>query len=314
MPSLLTLACLFLTAGFSTCGKKKQEKSITPAPHKAELQLAYSSKLAEAGRRRSKDGWLGTSECDAMLFTGKYSCAVGASNGLTITAAEYPSEPGRFNRRPAPFCEAGAGSKTSWSRDMGMGLMAYAWCNKDLAVLQRHASYGEAHQWKMGEPLDDGRVVYTPSVIGHLYQLIYTLGGQDNANRVWPSIYSSGLTDFQAHLQMVDIWLRAEMAQRQIDLTGTAPQQEGHSNERNSLALAVSGQMFDRIKEHAEREPNCPFYQYMKGLYDTGELNTTVDLLLGDAWECSYYHESDRASDVHLAEWLFAASLTLKKL
>jgi hypothetical protein len=306
MQAFLLFTCLiFLT----NCGKEKREKDVAPSPRKAELQTKYDTLLAESKAKRSKDGWLDTDTCDSMLFTGKYSCAAGAAEGLSIVAAEYPSQPGRFNRRPAPFCEADAGSKTSWSRDMGMGLLAYGWCNKDLAVLERHASYGVSKQWKMGEPLDDGRVVYTPSVIGHLYQTIYSLGGKDNANRVWPSVYASGLDDYQAHLQMIDVWLRGEMAQHQND-ADAMPKKEVNP----ALSLSVSATMFDRIKEHSDREPKCPFYQYMRGIYDTGTLEPAVELLLGDEWTCQYFRGSDRSNDLYLAEWLFAADRVLRKL
>lgn len=294
MAALLILLCVL--AGATNCSKKKEEKSISASPRKAELQAVFTEKLAQSKLERSKDGWLGTADCDAILWTGKYSCA---ADGVNITTAEYPDQPGRFNRRPAPFCEVDQGSKTSWSRDMGMGLFTYAWCNKNLAVLERHASYGTSKQWKMGEPLDDGRVVYTPSVIGHLYQVIFTLGGEDNANRVWPSIYSEGLTDFQAHLQVMDIWLRGELANK----TTLADSSD-----------AISSIMFDRIKEHVGREPMCPMFNLLNGVYNSGELNTTIDLLLGTTWTCTYLHTDERTSHVFLTEWLFVASQVLKKI
>lgn len=307
MAALLILICLM--AGATTCGKKKDEQPIISSPKKAELYELYLKKITEAEARRSKDGWLGTAECDAMLWTGKYSCA---AKDVNILPAEYPEQPGRFNRRPAPFfCEVNAGSATSWSRDMGMGLITYAFCNDNLAVLQRHASYGVSKQWKMGEPLDDGRVVYTPSVIGHLYQAIYTLGGADNANRVWPSIYSQGLEGFQAHLQMIDIWLKNEISQRQIDLGLNAGTEQEN---KKGVQLSISAIMYDRIKEHSTREPLCPFYQYMRGLYDSGQMTETIDLLMGDEWNCTYLHTDDRASEVFLAEWLFVANRVLRKI
>lgn len=293
MQALFLLLCLMV--GTAKCSKK-HEKAIGPSPRKAELQALFTEKLAESKLGRSKDGWLATDHCDAMLWTGKYSCA---ADGVNILAAEYPLQPGRFNRRPAPFCEVDAGSKTSWSRDMGMGLFTHALCNKDLAALERHASYGTSKQWKMGEPLDDGRVVYTPSVIGHLYQLIFTLGGEDNANRVWPSIYSEGLTDYEAHLQMMDIWLRGELANK----TTLADSSD-----------AISSIMFDRIKEHVAREPTCPMFTMLNGVYNSGELNTTIDLLLDTTWTCTYLHTDDRTSQVFLAEWLFVASQVIKKI
>ena len=292
-PSLFLL-CIFL--GFSSCSDDKSQKEISPFSKKQTLENLYGAKLEQAKERATKDGWLAVQECDAMLWTGKYSCAAGSS--VVIEAAEYSDQPGRFNRRPTPFCEDGKGSQTSWSRDMGMGLMVYAWCNKDLKALERHAAYGKEHYWKMGEPLNDGRVVYTPSVIGELYQVIFALGGENSASKVWPGLYPSGQTDYQAHLQMLDIWLRGEVTKK----TGEAP------------LLDISSTMYDRVKEHADREPKCPFFQFMLGVYDTGSLQTTADLLLGDEYKCDYYHTDDRNSDEYLAEWLFAAKLTLSKL
>lgn len=294
-----TLCLFFLFLGSLTaCGKVHKEKDLSPTEKKAQLEQMFHVQLALAQERATADGWLDTDQCDAMLFSGKYACALVGSDKypmINIIAAEYPDQPGRFNRRPQPFCEAGAGSKTSWSRDMGKGLMAYAWCAKDLPVLERHAKYGVDNFWKMGEPTADGRVVYTPGMIGQLYELIYALGGEDNANRVWPNVYAEGLDDYEAHLQMIDIWLRGEVTRKPYDLT-----------------LDISQTMYQRVKEHSAKQPNCPFYQYMLALYETGKLERTVDLLLSTEYNCDYYHTDDRNSDVFLAEWLFAASQVLK--
>lgn len=294
MDGLPLLLCVLFTLGFG-CSKKNGEKDVSPVANASQLQTKFNEAMAEAADRETKDGWLDVDGCDSMLFTGKYSCA--ALGRVTIEAAEYSASPGRFNRRPTPFCEAGAGSSTSWSRDMGKGLFAYAWCNHDLDALKRHAAYGNANFWKMGEPLGDGRVLYTPAMIGELYEVIYALGGEDNPNRLWPDAYPSGQTDYEAHLQMMSIWLRGEVdsAKKEIDLD-------------------ISNGMLARVKEHADAEPNCPFYQYMRGVYDSADLSSTTDLLLGDAWGCSYFHSDNRQDDVYLAEWLFAAKLTLKKL
>ncbi len=302
----------------SSCGKTKKPSNTKPAHNIAALKTMHEQKLLEAEVRRTKDGWLDTSECDAMLFTGKYSCT---AKGVNIGVAEYPNQPGRFNRRPEPFCEVGAGSATSWSRDMGAGLIVYSWCNKDLPILERHAAYGTANYWKMGEPLNDGRVVYTPALIGQLYSVIYALGGENNANRAWPGLYSPGLSDYQAHLQMLDIWLRSDVA-KDSDAIPKIP--EGSiliKNEQELLLLNdgsyrlldVSESMYARIKEHSDREKRCPFYQYMRARYDGGDFNDTIDILLSSDIHCEYYR-GDSTDDLALAEWLFASWLVLKTL
>jgi len=285
----LLLASLVLTS----CGgpKKKEIEPGLPANIQRLVNKYTETLAATKASADPVDGWIEKTECDGVLWAGKYAC--GGGNPV-ITAAEYPDAPGKFNRRPAPYCNAETGnSKTTWSRDMGMGLISYAWCKKDKAVLERHADYGTKKNWMMGEPLADGRTVYTPSIIGMLYQTIYKLGGKDSQGRVWPSVYSGGLDDYEAHLQMVDIWLRGEMDGKQTDLN-----------------LDISQTMYERVKEHSDREPTCPFYQYMRGIYD-GSLESTTDLLIGsDSPGCQYVRGGPGAVT---AEWLFVSRLTLKK-
>ena len=294
--------CIFLTFGLG-CGPDHEEKPLSISPNSAALRVKFDQALAEAKDRQTQDGWLAVSECDAMLWTGKASCAV---PGVVIEAAEYLKEPGRFNRRPTPFCEKDQGSDTSWSRDMGKGLFVYAWCNKDVKALERHAAYGSNNFWKMGQPLDDGKVVYVPGMIGQLYSLIKSLGGEDNPQRVWPDVYPAGKDDYEAHLQMIDVWIRGEVAAAEHDADAIPKKPDGVS------LLGISQTMFNRVVEHSDREPLCPFYAYMRGLYDTGDLGPVTDLLLSDQWTCSYFHSDNRQDDVHLAEWLFVARQVLK--
>lgn len=290
------IICLLLLS-ITACGgsKKKEQEVAIPANHQRLLNKYIEKLTFLESKKDPASGWIDAQSCDAMLWNGKYACGGGKPN---LVASEYAAEPGRFGRRPAPDCwnpeQGDVGSKTTWSRDMGMGLMAGAWCTKNLAALERHADYGTKKNWKMGEPLDDGRAVYTPSIIGILYQTIFYLGGKDSTARVWPSVYSSGLDDFQAHLQMIDIWLRGEMSRVDTD-----------------LSLDISKTMYERIQEHSDREPNCAFYSYMRGIYD-GSLDKTTDLLIesGDP-RCQYVRGGDLVSDV---EWLFTAGLTLKKI
>ena len=290
MSDVIFFICVLVSTSCSPFSKKKEED--TPAPTKIqELLIKYNNELEDSlAIAAQTDGWLEVSECDGMLWAGKYSCGGGVPN---IAAAEYPDEPGKFNRRPSPYCgEEFGNSKTTWSRDMGMGLMSHAWCKKDRAILERHADYGTKKNWIMGYPFADGRVVYTPSIIGILYQVIYYTGGSDSTARSWPSIYSAVLDDYQAHLQMIDIWLRGEM-----------------SGEKD-LQLEISQTMFERIKEHSDREPECPFYAYMRGIYE-GSLEKTTDLLLQPGTpKCTYVRGG---TYVGMSEWLFVSKLTLKK-
>lgn len=288
---VILLLLLFLV---SCGGEKKREKEVPLPPRALDLVTAYKERLAFAKSKTDAHGWL-EAECDAMLWNAKFSCGGGEPD---LTAAEYPDQPGRFNRKPLPGCGPQFGnSKTTWSRDMGMGLIAHGWCRKDLALMERHRDYGLYHNWVMGEPaFPDGRVIYTPNVIGVLSEVIFRIGGPDSNNRLWPSVYPSGLRDYHAHLQMINIWLRGEMEPSVVRALGT---------------LDISEGMYARVVEHSDREPECPFYQYMRGIYD-GDLTKAVDSLMAREYPLCEYGRDDFGNKT--AEWLFAAKLVLTKL
>jgi hypothetical protein len=276
-----------------------------------QLREWYSNQLAIADSVKDKtNGWLTPNNCDGMLWTGKYASSPGVD--ADMTAAEDKDEPGKFHRRPVPCWnpEQGAvGSQTTWSRDMGMGLMAWAYRKKQLEPLIRHSEYGKAHNWQMGEPLADGRVVYTPAVIGLLHQVIYSLGGPDDPNRIWGNIYPSGLDDYQAHLQMLDIWLRGSIGEKSSDADAIP------ANPATALTSGVSGTMYERIMEHAEREPKCLFYQFMKSRYTSGNYDSIVDSLLSGSenWTCQY-GRFDEPDEYHqLAESIWVGGLILER-
>lgn len=228
--------------------------------------------------------WL-SNGCDAMISAGEYACGGGDPN---VLAAEYENEPGRFNRKPEPFCGPDHGSKTTWSRDMGVaGLLPYAWCSKDLPTLQRHISYGEHHHWLMGSPIDDGRVFYSPQLIGLLYRENHGLGGKYKQQEEIPYLYPKNLDGYEAHLQMAAIWL-------DLEIKGKIPKKA-----------------LDRIKEHSSRMENCPFYQYLAGRFD-GSMDKPMHLLLNPEQISCDYGADDEGSG--LARWLFSAKLVLDSL
>lgn len=313
--------------GLSACkGKEHDAKDPNPNERKEALKAKYQEKLELAKDWAKKDygNWLVIKDCDAALWMGKYSCADKIPE-VDLTVAEYPDQPGRFDRRPPPgSCwnpEAGdIGSKTTWSRDMGKGLYRWAWCGKHLDALERHAKYGNSKNWKMGEPLADGRVLYTPAMIGELYELIHALGGEDNPGRIWPTAYPKGLDDYEAHLQVLSIQIRGEIAEGFGNLAlgpkkpdgadGSGSEQE-NAKEGTAL-LDVSETMYDRLREHAKREPKCAYYQYMLGVYD-GSMDKALELLLNDSSECQYVRK-DASKEIRLAEWLAVASSVIRRL
>lgn len=302
--SLFGLLSRFLWIGIlfslSGCGYLRRDRDPIPPPriNTIALEELYSEMLSEAlSLRDPETGWLTPDDCDGMIWTGKYAASRGVE-GVDVGAAEFPASPGRFGRRPPPRCwnpeQGDVGSKTTWSRDMAIaGLLPYSFATMRLDILTRHADYGEAHDWRMGEPVFDGRVFYTPSVVGVLYEVIYDLGGGDNPKRRWPSLYSEGLTDYEAHLQVMDIWLRSK-----IEGLGHGP---------------ISEVMYNRLEEHAAREPENPFYQYVWGIY-SGDLQKAVDLLLREDGPVGSYVRCKEFRRCQLAERIFTASNVLDYL
>lgn len=159
----------------SSCKHKRASTKITLPENASELLYLYENRLAAAKLASSPvHGWLEIAECDGMLWAGEYACGGGKP---LLEYAEYPASPGKFNRRPEPYCSVETGnSATTWSRDMGMGLLIGAWCVWDIGLANRHMSYGKQNSWSMGEPYADGRAVYSPAIIGMFYQAIYKMG------------------------------------------------------------------------------------------------------------------------------------------
>lgn len=298
--SILSL-CLVLAA----CGVNKGHSKKEPNTDSRidDLRAKYLEKLAAAEKiRDAETGWLSRNDCDGMIWAGKYAASQGVT-GVNILAAEYPGQPGKFGRRPAPWCwtpeDGDQGSKTEWSRDMAVaGLLPYAWSTGQRDILERHAAYGKKNSWQMGEPLEDGRVVYTPALVGSLYKAIYAMGGELDANAIWPNIYPEGLVDYQAHLQVMSIWLQGEVAA----VLGDKEKPE------KGASLNVSDTMYQRLSEHAARQPSCALYQVVYGLY-SGDMTLAFDDLLGDS-QCDYIRCDD--GQCREADWLFSASLLLK--
>ena len=304
MKLMAIILAIFVVVG---CGKKR-EANESPEPTMIDqLSTTYDAWIAQSIPMRGEhNGWITPSSCDGMLWTGLWASSPRVE-GVDITASEYEQSPGRFGRRPPPHCwdetNGDVGSKTTWSRDMLKGLMIWSYRRGHRDVLERHAEYGKRKNWKMGEPLDDGRAVYTPSSIGELYSTIYAMGGEDNASRVWPGTYTSGLNDYQAHLQMLSIYIRGTIAE-QLNSADAIPMP-------GAGLLDISNTMYDRIVEHSSREPLCPFYEYMRAVYDDGDLNHATELVMSPTWDCEYMRDGD---DHRLAIQTFVGGLILDRV
>jgi len=287
-----TLLLIALT--FAGCGYfDKKEESPDNIGDVNDLRAEFDAQKHRLGETADENGWI-VNDCDGFEWNGLFA-AVGGTPDLY--AAEI--EPGKFHRRPSGNCSY------TWSRDMCInGMLPYALMTRDRQILEDHAAYGEANKvidstgvpaWQMGEPLGDLRTVYTPSLIGIIYEAIAWLGGPDNTQRGWPPVYPSGLDDFKAMLQMREIWARS------------------YTSTNGDLAQ-IRRVAFERIEEHAAREPDCPFYEYMHAKYTDGDFQDAINLLLANpgAPACQSIR-CDGSEACFQAEWLWAAKLVLSE-
>jgi len=339
MKYLLVIAFLFSLS----CKKDKlEQQDPKPTTKKEELVELYDTLLLQAQKIRDRTtGWIHPEGCDAFIWDGEYAASPKV-RGVDMEAAEFKDQPGRFGRRPPPNCwtpDGANGSKTTWSRDMFVGgLVPWAWLTKDLEALERHAEYGKDNNWKMGEPLDDGRTVYTPAMIGLLYKAIQGLGGEKSSNAVWGNIYPKGLEDYQAHLQVKYIWARGEISHTLANPDDKPSKPSGpvqlwnkdqlglHGIESNSTSplevtkkdgrwrlLSISETMYQRLEEHYKRVPHDAFYAYVWGLY-SGDLGPAIDNTLngtqGGYVRCGKGNEEK----CQLAHRIFVIGQILRKL
>lgn len=251
-----------------------------------ELQRADAKIKNEAlSLRDAENGWLTPTDCDGMLWTGKYASVTGVS-GVDIRAAEYP-ERGRFGRRPMTDpCTSIKPEWSSFSGDMGKGLVSVALHTGDLTLIQDHADYGNSHNWQMGKPFGDGRALYKPGMIGLVMSAVYTLGGPDSIERHYVNVYPSNAKDYEAHLVVLDIYLRWKAG-----------------------ALVTPGDV-DTLVHYALLEPHNPFYQAVLAIF-TGNFKAAITLLLDPAMPVGEYVRCDVYRTCQIAEWLYAANIVL---
>lgn len=306
-----------LALALVACAKDPDHETKEPGddPRVAQLEESMAANLAEAKALRAPNGWL-VEGGDGMLWTGKYDAVV---CDVDLEAAEIA--PGKFGRDPDGETSTNP-EWSGWSRDMGTGLLGASWRCGKLAILERHAAYGAANDWQMGDPLGDGRSLYTPAFVGRLYQTVYAMGGEDNANRLWPDFYPAGLVDYQAHLQVMNIWHRGEVAEA-LRKKGVAekpnpePIADDASDEPAPPAgfalLDVSAQQYLRLEEHAARDTRDPLFAAMLGTY-TGDMGPAFDVCLDPTMPVGEYVRCDGDErKCQLAAWIFACDLVLRR-
>lgn len=283
----------FLALSLAACGAGN--KPFRGATDRLDQLKAVQTERIDEGMTYTDNehGWITPTDCDGMIFSAKFAVASGHGN---ILAAEYPDEPGRFGRRPQPWCysddEGHNGSVSSWSRDMAIcGLIPYAYQTNQREILERHINYVEANGDYSGYPRNLDRTFYTPTLRGTIYQVIYSLGGKNQQIRHTPNpaTLTSGLSDYRAHLLMCDIWLSGET--------------------RGSLDQFQMA----RINEHAKREPNNIFYQVLHARWN-GDFDHAINLCSSRDRNQASYVRCNEPRACYLAEEAWSCSLLIDLL
>jgi hypothetical protein len=304
----------------SACSPPANEtQSPVEDPRVENLRTKQTERKEEAlGLRDPETGWM-SSGGDAMLWEGKLAAV---TCDVDLTKAE--TEPGKFQRDPDGETSDNP-DWSDWSKDMGTGLLAYGWRCRDLILLERHAAYGEAHKalandipvWQMGQPVGDGRGLYLPAFIGRIYQTIYALGGENNINRLWPDFYQVGLADYQAHLQVMNIWHRGEVAEvlrkKGEDDASKKDVEDDAGQLGTSLVLDLTDDQLVALKHQAERDPRDPLFQAVYGTY-TGDMGPALTACLAaDEYAGEYVRCDGNPRACQLAALIFACDIVLRR-
>jgi hypothetical protein len=139
--------------------------------------------------------------------------------------------------------------------------MIAAWVHKDLAWVNRIISYGEKNSWVICNALDTatkiGRCVVSPS----LYLILYDM--QSRLEGVLPSSLTVqkdedavGLQyDFQAHLEVIRIWLEGE------------------------IYGAITDTQLKKLEAYAKRESENALFLAIYAKYSSGDFSSALKAL-----------------------------------
>lgn len=302
MKSPATLRCFgalgwLVLAGQLSCAKEETHKPVEPVPTElvAEAREKHALRLELASGLVDQNGCITPKDCDGKLWCAKYASARNTEL-LNMDAFEYPGQPGRYARRPIEYgyCyldeseggEPDQGSGSSCSRDMAMGDILWAQAHNNPGHLQRHYDFVKSNGNKCGTG-DITATYYNPFFRNFIEAVLDTLS---LVAPKWPTEqeYLAGLDDYKAHLQMLNIHIRQKA--------------EG----------GLTDAMLRRVVEHSDREPQNPFYAYLRGKY-TGDMNPAVKACVegtyGTYVRCGVGLDTELCV---LAELIFACDLVLE--
>lgn len=241
-------------------------------PAKLKCDKKYATYLGLLHTVRDKHGFIEYDQCDSLLFTSLLGCLPEVK--VDILAArdnhgawyrrplEYPScyTPSKYKTAAQVLQAIGgsifkrkkidkkeimkilAGSGSTISRDMLLGLAWYCYFKKERDIAEQVIDYAKANNMVMGKG-DPSRTIMTPGLLGTFAWVAYRLNGDlhTDLRAIPPDIDDEVLTGYQAHLQVLHSFLRWKL------VGGTRP--------------GIISQQF-------EREPNNPLFAIAAGKYN----------------------------------------------
>lgn len=239
------IQALFLFNKVSYKSKPRSLDQALSSKLKAKMTI-YKTLLP---KHQDQFGFVMTDKCDSTLYSGLLG-SVGV--GVDIKAARLAN--GFWERRPLNPCY-GSGSKSSFSRDMLVGLLWWIWRNKDLKLAEELYQHFKQNNFVMGLG-DPSRLLVMSGLEATLAEIIFKLGGKNHflarrQSQSWPLT----LRGYEVHLSMLHLLLVGE------------------------LKGGITKDMMKSL-EHYGKDSCFAIVQFAYGLYVSGDLSQAAQTLL----------------------------------
>lgn len=249
----MTKSFLAVTLLFA-CAKKNERKvaaedlDVSALLEKRDVYLSLQREALDShGYAHAK--------CDSLGFTALCKAAGGC-----VDADLFASEDsGRWYRSPEKDCFDLGQSKSDFSKDMTLMLFVYFWETREQdstkAAISRFRDYVKSTNYVLGRPTDTAeglsRVLMSPSLIS----LLEKLHGSGLSELPAPSD-SALVTGFEAHLEVLSIWLSGELSGGRI----------------NSIDKST-------LRKQVERQPGNAIFQAVHHLYTNADMSEVASIL-----------------------------------
>jgi hypothetical protein len=239
---------IFLLLLLVSCGKQGvKERSTPPLPSLDAVRELYSDQMLAV---QDSNGYVDTGKCDSVLHT----ALLGAGGVAIKDINSARNKDGQWFRRPLnyPECLANGQSKSTFSRDMLLGLMWYWYSIGEWKNAEEFYQYTSTRAFKFGDA--DGslegnsRVIMTPDLLSLLAELIFKMGGPNHVlSRTLGTRQAPEVLGFEAHLQILSILMWGRLT--------------GYYTTHEIVA----------IRAHIARKPENALFQYAGSNYDEAE-------------------------------------------